>query len=200
MARRSTGQVIERRTKRGVVYALRFYAAGERRYETLGAAAEGWNRRRAEDELAAAMAAVRAGTWQPRQAEHAPESIREEPTFHQFASDWFNANRLGWAARTEADYLWALKHHLLPYFARYRLSEITVEEVDRYRAKQLREGRLAPAQINKTLKRLSQILELAEEYGYITRNPASGKRRRVKMPKVQRSWVEPERSSEQTPA
>src|SRR2546423_3845404 len=65
MARRSTGQVMERRTKRGTVYALRFYVGGERHYETLGTAEESWNRRRAEDELAATMAAVRAGTWGP---------------------------------------------------------------------------------------------------------------------------------------
>ena len=42
------------------------------------------------------------------------------------------------------------------------------------------------------MKRLSQILEVAEEYDYIARNPARGKRRRVKAPRVQRSWVEPE--------
>src|ERR687898_479786 len=51
---------------------------------------------------------------------------------------------------------------------------------------------LAPAQINKTLKRLSQILELAEEYGYIERNQARGRRRRAKAGKPRRSWVEPE--------
>jgi hypothetical protein len=62
MPRRSTGAAVERRTKRGVVYALRFYAAGERRYETLGTDAEGWNRRKAEDELAAVIAAVRSGS------------------------------------------------------------------------------------------------------------------------------------------
>lgn len=49
-----------------------------------------------------------------------------------------------------------------------------------------REGRLAPAQINKTLKRLSQILEVAEEYRHILRNPARGQRRRLKAPKAQR--------------
>jgi integrase len=86
----------------------------------------------------------------------------------------------------------ALSHHLLPHFSEHRLTEITVEEVDRYRAVKLREDKLAPAQINKTLKRLSQILEVAEEYEHISRNPARGKRRRAKAPKPQRSWVEPE--------
>jgi integrase len=191
MARRSTGQVVERQTRRGTAYALRFYAVGERRYETLGTDAEGWNRRRAEDELAAMMAAVRAGTWTPRVAPTAVADLGD-PTFHEFASEWFEAHKPGWAERTVTDYRWALSHHLLPHFADYRLSEITVAEVDRYRAAKLAEGMLGPAEINKTLKRLSQILELAEEYGQIPRNPAVGRRRRVKVPKVRRSWVEPE--------
>jgi integrase len=194
MARKANGQVVERTTKRGIVFALRFHAAGARQYETLGTAEEGWNRRRAEDELASVMAAVRSGMWQPRQVEQAPETIRVIPTFHEFASAWFEGNRVGWAARTAQDYRWALSYHLLPFFARHRLDSITVEEVDQYRASKLREGRLAPAQINKTLKRLSQILEVAEEYEYIARNPARSKRRRVRAPKVQRSWVEPEQA------
>ena len=75
--------VVERRTKRGVVYALRFYAAGERRYETLGTSEEGYNRRRAEDELAAVMAAVRAGTWAPRAVEIVLSTDNADPTFHE---------------------------------------------------------------------------------------------------------------------
>ncbi len=194
MARRSTGQVVTRKTKRGVVHALRFYAGGERHYLTLGTSEEGWNQRRAEDELAATMAAVRAGTWEAPKPTAPVERATAEPTFHAFASEWFEANRHGWAERTVADYRWALSYHLLPHFADYRLTAITVEEVDRYRAVKLRDGKLAPAQINKTLKRLSQILEVAEEYGHIVRNPASGKRRRAKVSKAQRSWVEPEQA------
>ena len=193
MARRSTGQVVTRKTKRGTVYALRFYAGGERHYVTLGTSEEGWNRRGAEDELAATMAAVRAGTWEPPKPT-APVERTREPTFHEFASEWFEANRHGWAERTVADYRWALSYHLLPHFAKHRLTAITVEEVDRYKAAKLREGKLAPAQINKTLKRLSQILEVAEEYGAHRPQPGRSKRRRVKVSKVQRSWVEPEQA------
>lgn len=140
------------------------------------------------------MAAVRAGTWEPPKPTAPVQRQAAEPTFHEFASEWFEANRHGWAERTIADYRWALSHHLLPYFAKHRLSAITVEEVDRYKAAKLREGKLGPAQVNKTLKRLSQILEVAEEYDYIARNPARGKRRRAKVPKAQRSWVEPEQA------
>jgi integrase len=194
MARRSTGQVVTRKTKRGTVYALRFYAGGERQYVTLGTADEGWNQRKAEDELAAAMAAVRAGTWKPAEPTAPVQRATAEPTFHEFASEWFEANRHGWAERTVDDYRWALSHHLLPHFAKHRLSAITIEDVDRFRTIKLREGKLAPAQVNKVLKRLSQILEVAEEYGHIVRNPARGKRRRAKVAKAQRSWVEPEQA------
>ena len=85
---------------------------------------------------------------------------------------------------------------MLPFFQRHELSGITVEEVHRYRAAKLREGRLARAQIGKTLKRLSQILEVAEEYDYIPHNPARGNRHRVKVarahaPGSSRSRCEP---------
>jgi integrase len=192
MPRRSTGQVLERRTERGTVYALRFHAAGKRRYETLGTADEGWTRRRAEDELAAVMSAVRAGTWQPRQIEQAPETVREEPTFHEFASEWFARHRGEWRPNTINDYGWALSHHLLPFFAQHRVSAITIAEVDRFKAAKLAEGRLAPSQINKCLVRLAQILEEAVEYEIIDRNPAAGRKRRVKTSRPSRTWVEPE--------
>jgi integrase len=190
MARRSTGQVVERQTKRGTVFALRFYAAGDRRYETLGSDAEGWNRRKAEDELAAVMAAVRAGTWSPSQVE---AEVREVPTFHEFATDWLEARKGELRPRTVADYKWALSYHLLPFFRTYLVSEIRAQDVDRYKAAKLAEGKLAPSQINKTLKRLAQIIDTAIEYELTDRaNPARGRRRRVKNTPPQRTWVEPE--------
>jgi hypothetical protein len=70
------------------------------------------------------------------------------------------------APKTVKDYTWALSYHLLPFLANYRLSQIDAELVDRYKATKAREGTLSPAQINKTLKRLAQILELAVDYGY----------------------------------
>ena len=96
--------------------------------------------------------------------------------------------------RTIKDYEWALSYHLLPFFKDQRLAEITVAEVDRYKAAKAREGKLAPAQINKCLKRLSQILDLAVDYSYLPSNPAASKggRRRVKETPPARTWVEPE--------
>lgn len=192
MARKATGAVIPPKGKQRS-WAIRFTANGKRCYVTLGKPEDGWSRQRAEAELERTLAQVKLGQWQPVSGVETKPA--DDLTFHEFASQWFEANKPGWAARTIADYEWALSHHLLPHFAEHRLTDITVEEVDRYRAAKLHEGKLAPAQINKTLKRLSQILEVAEEYEHITRNPARGKRRRVKASKPQRSWVEPEQVS-----
>jgi integrase len=61
--------------------------------------------------------------------------------------------------------------HLLPFFRHHLLSQITVAEVDRYRERKVREGRLGHETINKTLTRLGQILDVAEERELIGRNP-----------------------------
>jgi integrase len=54
-------------------------------------------------------------------------------------------------------------------------------------------GTLGAAQINKTLKVLVMILDVAIEYELVDRaNPARGRRQRVKALKRRRTWVEPE--------
>jgi integrase len=81
---------------------------------------------------------------------------------------------------------------LLLFFENHRLSEITVREVDRYKTAKASEGVLSANSINKTLTRLSQMLAVAVEYELIAKNPAAGKRRRLKRTKPRRPWVEPE--------
>ncbi len=194
MPRKPTGQILAPHGKQPC-WALRFRAYGKRRYVTLGKPEDGWNMARAEAELRHVLADVERGIW--RAAEPAPTPVLSdapEPGFHEFASRWLKLNSSGWAERTVADYEWALTQHLLPFFSSHSINQITVEEVDRYRATKLAEGKLGPAQINKTLKRLAQILEVAEEYGHVPRNAARGRRRRAKVPKVHRSWVEPEQA------
>jgi integrase len=191
MPRKATGQIIPPKDGRG--WAIRFRAYGKRRLVTLGTSEEGWNRQKAEEALRHVLADVDRGIWQP----HEPQPVEapaDMPTFHEFASEWIEARRAELRPRTIKDYEWALSHHLLPFFKDHRLSAITVAEVDRYKAAKVREGKLAPAQINKTLKRLSQILDLAVDYGHLPSNPAAsrGGRRRVKEPAPRRTWVEPE--------
>jgi integrase len=136
-----------------------------------------------------------------------------EPTFHEFASEWLANRELeGLADKTIVDLRWSLELHLLPYFASYRLSEITPQLVDRYktakvrqrdeiearrkeaeaRSERFRERTLSNGSINHTLSDLAQVLETAVEYGLISANPAAGKRRRLTARTPARPWVEPE--------
>lgn len=191
MAPKATGQIIEPENGRG--WAIRFRAYGKRRSVTLGTTEEGWNLQKVEAELRHVLADVERGIWQPHRPV-AVEAPAEVPTFHEFASEWLAARKPELRPRTIRDYEWSLSHHLLPFFKDYLLPQITVAEVDRYKAAKVRQAKLAPAQINKTLKRLSQILDLAVDYGHLPSNPAAsrGGRRRVKEPAPRRTVVEPE--------
>ena len=183
---RKPGQVLELNRKQGHVYALRFRAYGKRRYVTLGTRQEGWTRQKAEEELANVLADVRRGIWKPLE----PRRVAEpdpEPTFHEFASEWLEARRHEFARRTAEDYELALTHHLLPFFARHKLSEITAQEVDRYKALKVRERQLGLVDrplsnrtINKTLTRLGQILDVALRYELIEHNPVKTKVAKLK--------------------
>jgi integrase len=190
MPRPATGQVITHDGPRGRTFAIRFRAYGKRRFVTLGAEAEGWTRAKAEDELRYVLGQVDRGAWKPDTAPEPPAELQPEPTFHVFASEWFERVRHELRPSTERTYLDELRLHLLPFFARHKLSQITIEEVDRYRAHKVREGVLAPRSINKTLTRLGQVLEDAVEYGHLERNPARGRRRRLKVAGGQRTHLD----------
>jgi len=181
MGRKATGQVVEVDGANGCRFALRFRAYGKRRYVTLGAAAEGWTRGKAAEELANVLADVRRGIWKPEERP-AHQEPPQEPTFHEFSSEWLESRRHEFAARTAEDYELALSHHLLPFFKDHRLSEITAQEVDRYKAAKVREREedrierpLSNRTINKTLTRLGQILDAAVRYELIEHNPVKTK-------------------------
>jgi integrase len=209
MGRMADGQVIQRRWKAGRGYALRFLAYGERHYLTLGLEGEGWSRKRAEEELQNVLADVRRGIWMPPdrgrgQASGNGDGPEPEPTFHRFSSEWLAGRHGEVTERSYEFYEWALTQHLLPYFANWPLSEIDVEAVDAYRrfkvsqADQrraaIKRGQplvgekdralrpLSAGSINKTIDVLQGVLALALEYGHIERNPAAGRRRRLKPP------------------
>ncbi len=190
-------------------YSLRFRVNGKRRSMTLGTDAQGWNNQRAERKLEDVLAAVRAGVWQPL----APSQAAKAVGFHEFASRWWTARKAeGLAPKTEQDYEWQLRKHLLPFFADYPVAEIDMELVDRYRESKLIEREqikaaaaarqpmrnkhgqprrpLSNGSINKTLATLVQILEQAVDRGLLASNPAVGKRRRLKTRKPPRLFLE----------
>jgi integrase len=215
MGRKRTGAVIERTRGTETTYALRFSARGKRRYQTLGTEAEGWSPAKAQAELTLVLAAVERGTWQPPSSTPALEP-EAEPNFHEFASQWFEARRGEWRDTTEDCYRSLLGGHLLPFFARYRLSEITVCQVDDYRefkvaaftqAKAALEAWKAkppasrgprpphpfgPASINKTITLCAQILDVAEERELLTRNPfrVNPRRRKARVSKPAPVWLD----------
>ncbi len=122
-------------------------------------------------------------TWTPQATPVGVQDVAEVPTFHVFASKWLTSRRGELRPSTIALYTWQLTDHLLPFFAHHLLTEITVQQVDCYRHAKVAEGKLSASSINKTLTRLAQILEDAVEYDHIVRNPARGRRRRLKVTK-----------------
>jgi len=190
MARHQHGEVLVRPGKTGTGYLLRFYAYGRREHVTLRSR-DGWSEAKAAEELQNVLADVRRGIWRPDAPASAPEPI-SEPTFHTFSSEWLASRKDELRPSTMLDYRWQLTDHLLPFFADHRLSEITVREVDRYRQVKLRDGRLSPNSINKTLTRLGQILEMALEYELIEVNAArvGGKRRRARAVKPPQTYLD----------
>jgi integrase len=187
--------VVDKR-RRSPTFGLRFRAYGRREYVSLGTAEDGWTRAKAQTELQNVLADVRRGIWRPPVLEPA-QAPREVPTFHVFASEWFERQKAeggrrgrGLSDAGAADLTWRLSNHLLPVFASQRLDRITVEDVDRFRLGKVREGKLSVTSINKMLTTLAAILEAAVEYELIDRNPARGRRRRLPAVTPRRSWLD----------
>jgi integrase len=213
MARPPIGQVVTRTTRQGRTFALRFHAYGRRHYLTLGTSADGWTRQRAEEELANVLADVRRGIWQPPRHEPPTHTSLEEPTFHEYASEWLaQREQEGLKPKTITGLRWSLVNHLLPFFAEHTLRQITPREIRRYTqaklaernaieearataeatGKPFRERSLSNGSINHTLRHLAQVLEVAVDDELLASNPASGNRRRLKAARPARPWVEPE--------
>jgi integrase len=179
----------------------------------------GWDERGARTELGNLQARVRVGVWRPAVAPVLEqEAPLEMPTFHEYASSWFQAKLDGTigekplARNSEHAYRWILKCHLLPFFASYKLDQIDARLCLAYKAHKVREaaevraaleagadlrdrrGRkqvpLSPSSISKTIGMLGMILEEAQADELIAQNPARGKRMRIRVPKPRRTFLE----------
>ena len=56
----------------------------------------------------------------------------EDPSFDEFASRWWFARKSELRPTRQADYEWRLGKHLLPFFADFRVSAITIALVNEY--------------------------------------------------------------------
>jgi integrase len=187
MARPATGQIVERQGASGDVFrSLRFRAGGRRHTMPLGVV----SRAEAERELGFVLADVARGTWRPPVVVETPAEA-EVPTLHEYAESWWVRNEGRFAAKTRVDYRWRLESHLLPFFGDYRIDALTFDLVERYIAAKLAEDKpLSARSINMTVILLGAILETALERELISRNPASGKNRRVRERAPSRSYLE----------
>jgi integrase len=199
MARRPSGQLYRNRTKDGWTYGVRFRWNGKRRYRTIGHSQDGWTKKKAEVEIERLMAALWAGAWEPEADRRDPEPEPDpEPTFEEFVMGRKGSEDEGWFERRcadggrdgrglspsgEADLARACDHLRL-WFGPMRLSEITVEEVERFaHAKRTRPrgGRgpasnrpLSPTSVRRFVRVLRAILAETVRWGRIPRNPADG--------------------------
>jgi integrase len=160
MGRKKGGTVLERATKRGRVFALRFLAYGNREYLTLGEEHDGWTREKAEEELANILADVRRGIWTPPEPDKTLESATREPgadgdvstaelTFYAFSQKRLDRRKLEVSKRMWEYEEWALRVHLWPYFGPWPLSHFKPEAVDDYRIFKLEEGAQRRAAIDR---------------------------------------------------
>ena len=60
--------------------------------------------------VADVLADIRRGIWRPPDPPRQVD-VESDPTFHKFASEWFNAHRGEWAPNTVLDYKWQLRNH-----------------------------------------------------------------------------------------
>ncbi len=98
---------------------------------------------------------------------------RIEPTrqiFEQYARAWLERQDV--RPRTHELYVWALEQHLIPYFGRRRLDQISCEDIAAFIASMRRKG-LKGWTITTALRPLSIILAQAARKGRIAVNPMS---------------------------
>ncbi len=161
MARRrinpGTGTVLERAGRDGPVFQIRWRVnGGAARYETIGP-----DRQAAAQALALRLAEINRGTWRERR----------EASFHEFASQWFAQHREGLKPSAVERLRNDLEVHLVPFFGDYMVAQVGPEMIDHYKSEKLREGRIGPRSLNKTLTVLSQVMGAAVRYDYVDRNP-----------------------------
>jgi integrase len=197
---RASGQVLTHKRKDGLTsWYLRVRAYGRRHRINLGTELDGYTDARARIELQNVLAKIQAGIWEPpgpRGGGH------DDPSFHEFASSWLGRRRPGFKERTYEHYRYLLVNHLLPVFARVRLSQLDYAAIDNYvETKQLESeevrqatragitlrgasGRprraLANSTINATLELLSTILDDAVRRRLLPANPARERGLRLK--------------------
>ena len=91
-------------------------------------------------------------------------------SFEEYAWEWLDRQPV--RERTREAHSWALREHLIPYFGRRRLNQISVDDVAGFIAAMRRKGLRGSTTLT-TLRPLSKILAHAARRGAIPVNPCS---------------------------
>src|SRR5918995_3988151 len=176
---------------RTVTFRLKVRADGKRYTISLGTNHEGWSMERAQVELEQIMRQIERGRWEPpTKREAAPSDLDYDEIFRVTAYRWWQRRKTELAENTELDYKWRLEH-VLRHLGNDVTAELDARVLDDFRQQLVGRG-LSPRSVNMVLDLLAQILDDAVEYGLLDANPARGKRRRMKVPKSSRTFLEPD--------
>jgi integrase len=193
MPRPATGAVETHRWKDGktVSFRARVRAYGRQWRVAFGTNHEGWSEDRARVELDLILDKVKRGTWEPPSKRHEQrDDLDPHEAVRVTAYRWWQRRRADLAPNTRLDYRWRLDH-LVRRLGDEETGGLDARKVDDFR-QQLVGGGLSPRSVNMVLDLLAQILDDAVEYRLLDSNPARGKRRRMKVTKSRRSFLEPD--------
>jgi integrase len=144
--------------KKGTTYYVVMPIGPKRKWLKVGS-----NKKEAERVLAEEMVRLHSG----------PYRAVKKISFAEFAQKWMQEYARGAIkASTYESYDSVLRMHLLPFFGMMELSQITLEDVQRYVATKQQEGRLKPKTINNTLVPLKEMFMHAVRWRYLRENPA----------------------------
>lgn len=176
---------------RTVTYRARVRAYGRQWRVHFGTNLEGWNHERARVELDTIMDRVRRGTWEPPGKRHEePEALDPRETVRVTAYRWWQRRKTELGSNTRLDYQWRLGH-LVRHFGDQETAAMDARKVDHGRQKLVGQG-LSARSVNMVLDLLAQVLDDAVEYKLLDANAARGKRRRMKVPRSRRTFLEPD--------
>jgi integrase len=193
MARKASGAIETHtwRDGRTVTVRARVRAYGRRYRIDFGTNHEGWSVERARVELDRILQQIERGTWEPPgRSEEPTTTLDGDENVHVTTSRWWQRRKAELATNTRLDYRWRLDY-VLRFLARETTAQLDVHRVDTFRG-ELEAVGLSPRSVNMVLDLFAQVLDDAVEYGLLAANPARGKRRRLKVPKSSRSFLEPD--------
>jgi integrase len=174
----SGAAVIRYDGSRGVVWRIKWRDAdGQQVQETLGAAADGWTKRRAEAELRARLTDVQ------REGRRRAQPL----TFEVFAREWLETYPAasGLKRSTTQGYRGILERHLIPAFGAMKLDAISVSHVERYVALK-RGAAYGPRTVNLHLNLLHKLFATALRRQLVRTNVVSA----VERPRApRRRWT-----------